>query len=79
MRANVTCFQAGVPDTVPMLLPEEKQLLPKYGAPPRLYGSCALVGNARSLLGANNGVEIDAHDAVMRINQVRCRPCPTGV
>lgn len=68
-----------MPDTVPMLLPEEKQLLPKYGAPPRLYGSCALVGNARSLLGATNGEEIDAHDAVMRINQVRCVRPPVPV
>lgn len=28
------------------------------------------MGNARSLLGSTNGEEIDAHDAVMRINQV---------
>jgi hypothetical protein len=61
--------QAGMPASVPLLLPEDKQLLPNVGAPPRLYGSCALVGNARSLLGAANGDEIDAHDAVMRINQ----------
>jgi hypothetical protein len=74
-----TCVQAGVPDTIPMLLQEEKQLLPKYGNPPRLYGSCALVGNARSLLGATNGEEIDAHDAVMRINQVRCVRSPVPV
>ncbi|KAK3235957.1 glycosyltransferase 29 protein [Cymbomonas tetramitiformis] len=33
------------------------------------YDSCALVGNARSLLSIRQGSVIDGHDAVMRINQ----------
>jgi len=42
--------------------------------PPRDYGakgrhaSCALVGNSGTLLGSKFGPEIDAHEAVMRIN-----------
>jgi len=60
---------AGVPDETPSLGVDDLEFLPEQGAPPVQYGRCALVGNARSLLGSTNGEEIDAHDAVMRINQ----------
>ena len=47
----------------------QRALLPESGEPPKLFGSCALVGNARSLLRKSYGKEIDRHDAVMRVNQ----------
>ncbi len=47
----------------------QKELVPEDGAPRQRYASCALVGNARSLLKESHGREIDAHDAVMRLNQ----------
>lgn len=42
--------------------------MPNTGRPPS-YKSCAMVGNARSLLAAELGAEIDKHAAVFRINQ----------
>lgn len=53
-------------------LPEEDEpLLSPTGAPDRRHKSCAIVGNGVQLLSASYGEEIDRHEAVMRINQVR--------
>ena len=47
----------------------QKELVPVDGKPERRFATCALVGNARSLLKKSHGKDIDAHDAVMRLNQ----------
>ena len=47
----------------------QKELVPEDGKPQTRYVSCALVGNARSLLKTSHGRNIDKHDAVMRLNQ----------
>ena len=46
----------------------QKELVPVDGKPERRYATCALVGNARSLLKKSHGKDIDAHDAVFRSN-----------
>jgi len=60
---------AGPPEEVPELPDEDLGFFPDSGRPPVRYDRCALVGNARGLLSANKGEEINAHDVVMRINQ----------
>ena len=47
----------------------QRELVPEDGKPSRRFRTCALVGNARSLLKKSHGADIDAHDAVMRLNQ----------
>ncbi|UPQ97182.1 sialyltransferase [Chloropicon primus] len=51
------------------LTESQKELVPEDGKPSTRYKTCALVGNARSLLKKSHGEEIDEHDAVMRLNQ----------
>ena len=50
-------------------IPEEmKEVLPKT-CPSYGYGTCAMVGNSRTLLSGDYGEEIDEHDCVLRVNQ----------
>ena len=65
--------RADDPTTLPIANVEmtafERQYLPVNGKPPDQVASCALVGNARSMLTEERGDEIDSHEVVMRLNQ----------
>ena len=49
--------------------------------PAQRYATCAIVANGGIMLNAMEGAEIDAHDAVLRINYapVTVRPTPNAL